>query len=540
MSINCLVISKNENSSGYSQKFTHTLYIEDYLKVVNVADARKLVDKIFLENKDFIAEYDYFGYKITWSWYDDIFKYCSNYLEILDLIEVIDSLDFDRLIIGEISSRHSKVLKAYFLDNKVEFKQKKKRKLLFIREILFNLMMLTYSIFSIFILLLKNKRRIGSYTGDFIYQNTKSDFRLNHLYTKYKEKQINYVEFIRETTIKNFFVNIIKRIRPAIYYTSIIYFVNLFTKNLIYREEPKDFLQSILYGYHKTNIVFIRSVPLIEKILKILKINKFVLISFSSRSALIAIAAKSQNINTIGIMHGLSQKEYVVHEFIESYYENKKIGCDVFGVWSNYYLDYFKKYSKVMSSNSISYSGLLRPVQNFDTSFSYKTISKDKIKVLLISEPLISVKEIIPYLKSLLRHKDIEIAIKVRPMIEDKYYEEMKFVFPEVKELEIYDGKIEDVGKNFDVFIGSMSTAIIEACLFGKISVLLNTKKFGDYYSIDTLIPNYSLLVKDSELLYEHILDRIANEKSINSIESIRNRFFGENKDGAQWIVEQL
>ena len=78
MSINCLVISKNENSSGYSQKFTHTLYIEDYLKVVNVADARKLVDKIFLENKDFIAEYDYFGYKITWSWYDDIFKYCSN------------------------------------------------------------------------------------------------------------------------------------------------------------------------------------------------------------------------------------------------------------------------------------------------------------------------------------------------------------------------------------------------------------------------------------------------------------------------------
>ena len=42
-------------------------------------------------------------------------------------------------------------------------------------------------------------------------------------------------------------------------------------------------------------------------------------------------------------MHGLSQKEYAVQEFIESYNENKKIGCDIYGVWSNHYLKYFKK-----------------------------------------------------------------------------------------------------------------------------------------------------------------------------------------------------
>ena len=120
-------------------------------------------------------------------------------------------------------------------------------------------------------------------------------------------------------------MNIYKRKRPAIYYTSIIYFVNLLTKKTKYEIEPIDFHQSILYNYHNSNVVFIRSIPLIEKILKIIKINKFVLISFSSRSAYLAIASKSLNIPTIGIMHGLSQKEYVVQEFIESYNENKKI-----------------------------------------------------------------------------------------------------------------------------------------------------------------------------------------------------------------------
>jgi hypothetical protein len=335
-------------------------------------------------------------------------------------------------------------------------------------------------------------------------------------------------------------VNIYKRKRPAIYYTSIIYFVNLLTKKTIYRKKPIDFFQSILYKYHHENSVFIRSIPLIEKILKITKINKFVLISFSSRSAHLAIAAKSLNIKTIGIMHGLQQKDYAVYEFMESYNERKKIGCDIYGVWSNHYLEYFKKYSKILNPNEIFYSGLLRPIENFDSKILFKKISNKKIKVLLISEPLISVFEIIPYLQCLMKHHDIEVAIKVRPMIKDIYYEEMLVKFPEIKNLKVYDGKIEDVGRDFDVFIGSNSTAVIEASLLGKISILLNTVKFGDYFDMDNILEGQSLLVRDSELLYEYIVDRVNNEHSLNTIEIIRKRFFGENEDGAQWLVEQL
>ena len=89
--------------------------------------------------------------------------------------------------------------------------------------------------------------------------------------------------------------------------------------------------------------------------------------------------AKSLDIETIGIMHGLSQKEYAVQEFMESYCEDKKIGCDIYGVWSNHYLEYFKKYCKVMNPQDIYYSGLLRPIKNFDVT-SFKKISRRKDK----------------------------------------------------------------------------------------------------------------------------------------------------------------
>jgi len=540
LSNNCLVSSKLEQPSTTNHQIVDVLYIEDYLRIASVVDARKLTDKVFLHNTNFIADYDYEGYKITWSWFSDIFQFCTNYLEVKELIQAIDALNIQNLTIGNIPPQYRKVLEVYFFDKEITLKQSKNKSLLFFKEILFYLMMLLYSMISIVFLSLSKKKRVGTYTGDFVYKNTKSDYRLNHLYKKYEENNIDYVEFIRETTIKNFFVNIYKRKRLAIYYTSIIYFVNLLTKKSIYRKKPIDFFQSILYNYHNSNVVFIRSTPLIEKILQIIKINKFVLISFSSRSAHLAIASKSLNIKTIGIMHGLSQKEYVVQEFIESFNENKKIGCDIYGVWSNHYLEYFKKYCKITNSLDISYSGLLRPLNNFNKITSFKKISKRKIKVLLISEPLTSALEIAPYLQSLLKHDDIDVAIKVRPMIKDIYYEEMKVALPQVRNLKLYDGKIEEEGKEFDVFIGSMSTAIIEGSLFGKISVLLNTLKFGDYYDIDSLIPGRSLLVRDPELLYEHIIDRVNNEHSLNTVEIIRKRFFGENKDGAQWILEQL
>ena len=536
----CTITSKFESFKSLQNR-ENVFHIEDYIQISSLSEAREMTDDIYYQNNDFISEHEYKGYKITWSWYSDIFQFCINYLEIKSLIQVIDEQNFQNIKIEDISPQYSKVLKIFFFNTNVISNPPKNLLFNNIKQIFFNALVLLYSLISMVFLILRPGLSIGTYTGDFVYKSTKSDFRLNHLYEKYAENKVQYIEFIRITKINNFFFNIFKRKRFAIYYTSIIFFIDLFFNKKKYHKQPKNFYESIIYRYHNTNLVFNKSTSIIEILLKVLRIKSFVLISFSSRSAHLAIAAKSLGIKTIGIMHGLQQKDDSVYEFMESYSERKKIGCDIYGVWSLHYLQYYKRYCKIIDSENIEYSGLLRPLSNnFKSIKPFQRISITSIKVLVISEVHVSVSEIIPFLKSLLKHDDIEASIKVRPMIKDSYYEDMKVVFPLSNNFKVFDGKIEDVANEFDVFIGSNSSAVIEASLFGKISILLNTKKFGDYFEMDSLISGHSLLINEPENLYQHIVDRVNNEDTLETAIKIRTKFFGGNKDGAQWVVEQL
>jgi len=193
-----------------------------------------------------------------------------------------------------------------------------------------------------------------------------------------------------------------------------------------------------------------------------------------------------------------------------------------------------------MYPESIQYSGLLRPKITKLAFQPFKRISLKKVRVLLISEPLVSATEIAPFIEKLQLYDDIEIAIKVRPMIKDSYYEELLQLLPSIRRLKVYDGKIEVDGAEFDIFLGSNSTAVIEASLLDKISILVMTQKWGDYFDLNNLIDGCSLVVEHPDMLYDQILERIENESELQSISKIRRKFFGDNKDGAQWLVDQL
>ena len=125
-------------------------------------------------------------------------------------------------------------------------------------------------------------------------------------------------------------------------------------------------------------------------------------------------------------------------------------------------------------------------------------------------------------------------------MIKDSYYEDLKSELLVNTNINIVSGNIHEVGQNFDVFVGSYSTAVIEACLIGKISILLYTKKWGDYFDIDSLIANQKILIQKPEDINYQIFSRIKNETSLNTIKLTKDRFFGDNRDGAQWIIDQL
>jgi len=533
------ILSRKNTRLDSNKQNILSLYIEDYKVISSVKDARKLTEDIFLKSNQFIKKFKYKGYGVTWMWFNEIFLLSLKYLEIQELIRKLLELKPREIYFDGVDLVYVKIIKMHFDNIRFHGDQKEKASIKIINFI-FNSSMFVYSLISIVLYYLNSKKYVGTYTGDYIYKSTKSDFRLSKLYEEYEQNKINFIEFIRPTSIKNFYKNIFIRRRLAVYFTSIEYFLNFFVKKSKKRVFI-DFQSSILNSLEKSNNVLILQTKFMEKILRILKIKNFVVISSSSRSAPIMLACKGAQINTIGIMHGLQQRDYAVYEFIESYSDNKKIGCDAYGVWSEHYKKYFQNYSKILSKENIFVSGLLRPVDKLKLK-TFHTITKNKIKILIIVEPLVDQSEIIPYLKKIFFNENFFIGFKLRPMSSgfDKNMTEIENQIPQAKACKKHFGRIESAANNYDILIGSHSTAVIEASLFNKLSLLVKTNKWGDYFDLNTLVPNSGLFIESPEDICKAIISRIDNEKKLKTIDTIREHFFGENNNGAKWVVNQI
>ena len=256
MNKTCLITSKYSN---FEKNGADIFFIEDYIQFGNVIEAKNLCEKIYLENISFIQEYDYDGYKVTWSWYDHIHQISLKYTEIKDLIEKLESFNYDVIKIFEISSTYKKILSHYFFNKEVyllQGKTKQNRIKLFVN----NLILLIFTMISIVNFSLRKKKYVGIRTEDMVYKNTKSDFRLNNLYEKLEYVKTDYIEFIRSKSIKDFFKNTVKRKRFSIYYDSIVYFVKMFTKKITYKKKPSSFYESILFETVNDNIILIKSI----------------------------------------------------------------------------------------------------------------------------------------------------------------------------------------------------------------------------------------------------------------------------------------
>ena len=81
-------------------------------------------------------------------------------MKVKELIQAIDALNIQHLTIGNISPQYRKVIEIYFFDKEITLKQTTNKTLLFIKEILFNFMMLLFSMISIIFLSLSKKKEL--------------------------------------------------------------------------------------------------------------------------------------------------------------------------------------------------------------------------------------------------------------------------------------------------------------------------------------------------------------------------------------------
>ena len=93
-------VKLNRDGKGYVDE--SYLFLEDYIREPNITKARELTDQIFLENRNFVAHYDYEGYKVSWSWYDLIYQSMLDFLKVRHLVKKIESLNPSKIVLIDI------------------------------------------------------------------------------------------------------------------------------------------------------------------------------------------------------------------------------------------------------------------------------------------------------------------------------------------------------------------------------------------------------------------------------------------------------
>ncbi len=518
--------------------------IEDYTDFGSVQRAAEINRDLFLDewNKGYIKGLTYQGYELSWAVYDTLYhRFSFPVTQIEKLWEEVKN--YEKIVLHNIYDPYDFVLKHLCFNKKLEIKnrskifEKIKAKKLFLIFTAFIIAIIGIAYFTV------SKRKIAVWSSDMIYPGTDSDFRVNKLYENLRVNNLRFLEFVRLNDISSLFKNFFIRKRLVIYYQPIIY---LFSPFIIPRKlAPKSIYNSALLSCDRDIRLAAKVIPIFRAIYKLFGIRSLWTLYFTSRNVSLVIAAKCSGIKTVGMKHGAGTKSYDIFEFIPAYSSEKKLGPDVFGVWSAWWQDYFRKYSKIFAEDSVRYAGLLRPYTLRQISESSPAVAgqkaqNNKIKIMLLSEPLTDPKEIAPYLKVLLRDQRFSVAIKIRPMIKDLFYEELLKLMPEVKFLPKYSGNIFEDGKKADVFLGSHTTALLEASLINRLSIFVKTQKWGDYFDLSDIVPELNILVEDPKELPQNIILRINQEPKLKTIEKIKTRYFGENKDGAKWAVSEL
>ena len=508
----------------------------------NVYDANAITEKVF-SNTNLKEIFPQKPFATEWYCYDLFYNQIAH--TSIQLDSLLKSIHhFDKIIFIECESKYKKYLNLYFHFYKIPHKFTQKKSIIFSQIINFflQIFLVFFSVLSIIFFYLKNDQKVGLWTGDYTDSNGGFDPRLGDLR---KKINITIVEFIRYSSIgpltclKNF----LKRKRSVIYYTSFKYFLLFIPprKSLVRTTDFHLFCVSSFLHEIETEL---KLVKFWQYIFKKIKINNFIVWFFSHRTAGLLWACKKNNINTIGIMHGLTTPYHMGHEYLPSF-KDFPYGPDKFGVWNEFWRSKYQSISKFYPKDSIQISGALRP----NKKIILKNIRQKSsvTNVLFISEQSVPPEQIYPFYESIISDNNIKIYLKVRNFGVDSYFKKFQEERPDLlKKISILNIDLIDAMKLADVVIGSHSTAVLEAALYSIPFIFIYTPMWQDYFEMDLLnkklSPPYPTFIHRPTQLKNAI--KLAKQDSDQSdifLNEIKTIFFGDqNISGTDWISKQL
>lgn len=531
--------------------------LEPLVGAGSIYEASALLEELsrlkFTDGPRISKSFLYEGYELWWIHYNSLFlNFCLPYTQYKRMLEHLQSFQHVHFYRPPHRSLFSCYLQAY--GSKAVTLGESRKSPSFLPFGIFVQIVLT--LLSLPILAMK-RNRLMVYTGDKFEKDRDYDFRMRFVYEELRQGRIPFVEFIRgleswRTTLQHAFF----RKRPVVYSEAIV-FIGRFMSILsgghyharqkfgahIFASEidlETRFKVSIATQYLLGVYDDIWAIRIMKFVLRVIGVKVAFVPSASERSFHTVLGCKLNRIPTIGIMHGVQIRYYNVYDFMPGFDGVNMLSVDTYGLWSEWWREYYLKNSSAYKPEQLHVSGPMRPLEVMEDTEVPLESKKGLVRVLFVAEQNAVPVEVIPYLHELLSCQDIELTIKFRPY-RDGFEQWLLQYEPDIlkrADLKIVKGNMQDAIKNVDVAVGCQSTGVLEMVLQLKFPLYFRTQKWGDYYNLKDYDEDHSFFAETPEDLIEKI--QKVRSVSIEDLKNLRERFFGDScKNGSRWVVEE-
>lgn len=558
-----LVLGNKEFEDVGRRLWSEWRSVEDFLQSPSIYEASAFAEEIsklnWVDGQRLTSKFIYKGFELWWLHYNDLFYYfglpLSRYRKLLDFLKTAESVE----IFGSSDSRlFTAFLESYGCTVKVSGKTMSSWPQLFSFGIFIQFLI---TVISVPIVAIKRPHLL-LFTGDKFEKTKDFDFRMRNVYKAVREKRMSFVECIRSLeSWKTVISHAVTRRRPVIYFESVTWIsrvINLVSggyargkkefdiRNFSELSDPdQKFKLTIATHYIKGVYAEVWAIRVMTFIIRLIGVKSAFFTAALDRNYPAVLACKLNGIKTAGVLHGVASKNYNVYDFLPAFTGTKKLSLDAYGLWSDWWKEYYLKNGRAYDASQLFVSGPMRPMEKKPDASGEENASHQSatgpVKVLFVSEQLGEPSESLTYLESLLNQSDLEVTIIFR-QYRDGFRIWLENNAPEVLKnprLRISSKDLQTTISEVDVAVGSHSTAVLETLLLLKVPIFFKTRKWGDYYDLKEYKAENGFFADNPEGLVS--LVKNARSVSISDIKNLQKRYFGDPyMDGSAWAVDQL
>ncbi len=394
------------------------------------------------------------------------------------------------------------------------------------------------------------RRPVMVFIGDKIQAGKDFDYRMGSIYAQLRARNIPFMECIRSleswrTVVRHAGI----RRRPAVYSEAVQHTargLNFFSTKPLRASTLRElggvrgsdsWKVRVAVHYLLSADEDVLAIRITRAIFKFIGIRVGVFTAILERNVHAALACKLLTIPTIGILHGVASVYSTPYDFLPGFEGKRMLTTDLYGVWSQWWKEYFEKESDAYRKEQLVVSGPMRPL-TMPPASSTRT---GHLKVLFMSEQRATPAEVLPYLRALLKEEDIKVTIKFRPFRDgfEEWLQAHDSNLLSHPRLSRVKGTMEEALVGADAVVGCHSTGVLEGLLQGVVPIFMYTKKWGDYYGMGESPERSLLLAKIPDELIAKV--RAARATPQGLLNSLREQYFGTpGMDGSAWLASRV